>query len=300
MSRILELVDTSSAVYAGSFNQYAYIPGPIKNTPQGYREQMIPMGGVNQLFNLIAHHKTGGTMVFCCDRTPTEKRKKFEQYKSGRSANHNIQVQKGIAEYVLKDCGFEVAYADGYEADDVIYSSVKKFKNQYDHVYIYTADSDLYFLVDENVSVLPPHSRAKEVTYGNYSYVVNKDIVTRYNAMPLIKLFKGDPSKGVPPIRDDLKSYLLTVIANDQHYPKMGDKEFFRGCLETLCPEVLWNYDLLAPMEVALPEEYLAPNDDNKLRGWAKAIKHKLIRGKDIDLKDNIAEMFSLGLYVEQ
>ena len=187
MGRILHLIDTSSAVYAGSVNTRSFIPGPIVDTGNGYKERIIPTGGLNQLFNIIYKHYNTGTIVFCCDRAPTIKRGIFPEYKTTRSFNEKVSIQKEICEYVLNDCGFIVLGEEGYEADDLVYSCVKKFKKQYDHIYVHTGDSDLYLLVDDNVSIEPTHSKAKTVNKANFSYAAKAGKTTPYNTISFQK-----------------------------------------------------------------------------------------------------------------
>lgn len=297
--RKLVIVDTSSAVYAGSFNSCSYITGNLLNTASGYVEQYIPTGGVNQLFNIISKQSRNSTIVFACDRIPTEKRKKYAQYKTQRTPNPQAAIEKKIAEYVLKDCGFCVLAQDGYEADDIIATIATQQCSQYDAIDIYCADADLYYLVNETVSIKPPHSRAKEVTRDNYSYTCIKDRIIPYNCMPLEKLIKGDKSKGIDPLPKETARCLAQALNLAGVRERLGNKEFVTNTLSHMDKDILMRYELLAPLETDLPAEFELPSSYDRLEGWARQIQHKSIPHKRIDLHEQIEELFAMGLYLE-
>lgn len=299
MARILHLVDTSSAVYAGSINTHCFIPGDVVNTANGYKERIVPMGGVSQLFNIIYQYADKGTIVFCCDRSPTIKRGMFPTYKTTRTFNENVGLQKDIAEFVLEDCGFMLLAEEGYEADDLIYSCVEKFKNEYDHIYVHTGDSDLYLLVEPRVGILPTHSRAKTVTYENFEYTVKKNQVIKYNTLSFQKILDGDSSKAIPPLTRAQKDKLVSFFAKEIYQKNMGNKNAMRPLVEMVMPEILIQFDLMYPLDAPVPDELLAPSSLDRVKGWAHEIKHRKIIGKRMDLKDRIQTLFSSSLYME-
>ena len=300
MARILHLVDTSSAVYAGSVNKHSFISGPVVRTANGYRERIIPTGGLSQLFNIVYQYMNTGTIVFCCDRPPTIKRGMFPGYKGNRHADENVNIQKSIVEYVLEDCGFTVLYQEGYEADDLIYSCVQKFKNEYDHIYIHTGDSDLYFLVDDNVGILPTHSRAKTVTRENYEYTVKTNKHIAYNTLSFQKVLDGDMSgKNLPPLPRPVQNKLVECFAMPSYQVRMGDKELMRQLVEFLVPEALTQFDLIYPLLADVPDELYAPSSNERVKGWAHAIRHRKIQGVKMDLSAEIEYLMNNSLYIE-
>jgi 5'-3' exonuclease len=298
MARTLHLVDVSSAVYAGSVNTHAYISGPVINTASGYRERVIPMGGVSQLFNIVYKHLGTGTFAFCCDRAPTVKRGMLEVYKTTRTRNERVAMEKEIAEFVLNDCGFNVLAEEGYEADDLICTCTKRFKNSYDHVYVYTGDSDLYHLVSQNVSIMPTHSKAKNVTLENFEYTVKKDKHVKYNTITFQKVLDGDPSKAVKPLNSKLKQTLVQMFGSEFFQHKMGDKEFMRATVEAALPEVLPQFDIIYPLDAPVPDELFDTWDKSKIHGWSAKIRHKYIPWKQIDLSEQINGLLEKSLYI--
>ena len=169
------------------------IQGDIVNTGNGYRERNIPTGGASMLFNILGQYMGTGPIAFVADRNPTIKKDKYPDYKGSRTHPNNVSVGKDVAEYILKDCGFTIYAEDGYEADDVIFTIVRQNRMKYDHIYVHTADSDLYILVRDNVSILPTSSQAKTVTMDNYSYTCKKGKETPYNSVVFQKFLAGDP-----------------------------------------------------------------------------------------------------------
>ena len=163
--KVLHVVDMSPCIYAGSFNRHSFIQGDIVNTGNGYRERNIPTGGASMLFNILGQYMGTGPIAFVADRNPTIKKDKYPDYKGSRTHPNNVSVGKDVAEYILKDCGFTIYAEDGYEADDVIFTIVRQNRMKYDHIYVHTADSDLYILVRDNVSILPTSSQAKLQLY---------------------------------------------------------------------------------------------------------------------------------------
>ena len=94
-----------------------------------------------------------------------------------------------------------VAHA-GYEADDIIYSAVKKYYDRYDKIHIYTGDSDMAFLIDEKVDICPASSRAKHITRDNYEEIAIRGGATVilhscriYSATPRCILITGSCSR---------------------------------------------------------------------------------------------------------
>jgi 5'-3' exonuclease len=298
MARILHIVDVSSAVYAGSFNTHAFISGPIVNTVTGYRERIIPMGGVSQLFNIVYKQLDTGTIVFCCDRPPTVKRGMDQNYKTTRTKNERANLEKEIAEYVLNDCGFNVIAEEGYEADDLVYTCVKLFKNQYDHVYIYTGDSDLYMLIDESVSVLPTHSKAKTVTLENFEYTAKKNQIVKYNTLTFQKVLDGDPSKAVSPLSKQTQMELVKIFAKEPFQSYMGDRDFMRSLVEMKMPEILPQFDIIYPLDAPMPTEFTEGWDKDRIKGWAGLMRHKHIPGKQMNMEACIEELIEKSLYV--
>lgn len=299
MPRVLHLVDVSGAVYAGSYNKHSYIPGSVRLTPEGYRELILETGGVHSLFNIVYKYGYKDAILFCFDSNPTIKKGWYPDYKANRSRKDDIDKQRMIAEIILNDCSLPVLKYESYEADDIIYSAVEEYKNRYEHIYIHTGDSDLYFLVSDNVSILPISSRSKEVTRDNYETMARTHKTTPYNSIMLWKMIEGVRNKNVPALSPTCAKRLYEVFYNDLFVPYLGDKDWMRSIIEQYIPEALLLFDLNFPLRVELPEHVHYAPDYQRIKGWAYEIKHRNLCGTKMGLQPVIDSMFERSLYIE-
>lgn len=245
----LHLFDVSEYVYSGSRNTfidrgYVFVDGRAR--PRG-----LYCGGI--AYMLDAFREWSGPeeeLVFCIDRTPTVKRQLFEseipdagQYKGCRSKPRpEITVQKAMIEDVLRRIGANVVAVDGYEADDVIASLVYYYREDYDHVYIHAKDSDLFYLVDETVEIMPLNNleymqrnllfskrtpNGKHIDMDNWERSVLKGRVCKYNAILYVKLLEGDKSDNIPGVYPEIAERLIANEAREL-LPNFGREDFLR------------------------------------------------------------------------
>lgn len=301
MSRILRVFDLSSYGYAGNVNKRAFFEGPIVQLSTGYTQRIVPAGGISLLFNQLYQYVGNCDLVFCADRTPTIKKEMFPNYKISRSHPTDVGIQKEVMEFVLNACGLTVLAEEGYEADDLIYSVVQKFKRNYDNVYVHTADSDLFLLVDENVSIDKTHSRSKEVTIENYPYVVKKNKITPYNMLSFLKVLNGDPKDDIPPLDKYQAQQILDILDTDFYVPKMGNKEFIRATLESFAPWTLTQFDLVYPLDAPVPDE-IKCGDIKLIREFGYAMKNSLFNFVNYvspEVNSAVEQMVEKGLYID-
>lgn len=297
--KVLHVVDMSPCIYAGSFNKHSFIQGDIVNTVNGYRERNIPTGGTSMLFNILAQYMAQGPIAFVADRNPTIKKDRYPGYKGSRTHPHHVSVEKDVAEYILKDCGFPVYAEDGYEADDIIYTIVRQNRNKYDHIFVHTADSDLYILVSDKVSILPTSSKAKTVTMDNYYYTCRKGKETPYNGVVFQKFLAGDPGKDLPPLPKEERERLVSIFCQPSLLPRLGNPGDLKLMMQRVCPEHLERLMLFYPLLV--PGDFDVPmsGDAERVREWAWEIGNRKVPGKRGDLSHQIREMLDQALYIE-
>ena len=301
MSRVLRVFDLSSYCHAGNVNKRAFFDGPIVELASGYTQRNVPAGGVSLLFNQLYYYVGECDMVFCADRNPTIKKGMYAGYKESRTHTRAIEIQKEVMERVLELCGFTVLYEEGYEADDFIYSVVTKYKDQYDHIYVHTGDSDLYFLVSDNVSIDKTHSRTKEVNMANYSYSFKKNQFTPYNMITFMKVLNGDSSDDIPPLPVEKAQPVLDMFDSDFYRVRMGDKKFMRASVEYAAPWMLPQFDLVYPLDTPVPEDFTYGNKQ-LVREFGYAMKNKLFDGNVTVSKfveEAINQMAEEGMYFD-
>lgn len=299
--KVLRIFDVSPFVHAGAVNKYAMLLPELVDTGESFEEHRIYAGGASLIWNVLYYEYGKCDMVFCCDRWPSVKQGMYEYYKANREHKEGIHKAKEVTEYILNDCGFTVLAEEGYEADDFIYSLVRDHKKHYDHIYIYTGDSDLYFLVSDNVTVLPNSSRSKTVTKQNFTYTARTGKYTPYNALTFYKILEGDKSDNIPPLPGYLQSVVRNVFDKEIYHPVLGDKETVSQLLNPLNPEIAHQVSLVFPLDMQVPSEF-ATGDKIRIAEWGNAFRNKLWKhnkGIPAHIQEKIEEMADMGLYTE-
>ena len=135
-------------------------------------------------------------------------------YKEGRKrqmpafyAGINLTVD------ILQRGGVSVYREEGIEADDIIYNLARKSEQQGYEVCVFTNDSDLLCLVNENISVylkcrqtIGEHKNYMKITKDNFESCMEEIAGFRgywipYNTSYLFKLLRGDKADNLPAFR---------------------------------------------------------------------------------------------------
>lgn len=303
MAGKLYIFDLMPFMHAGHVNKRSYLQR-IEDLGSRARSVYTYTGGTSLIFNTLYEVVGTGDIVFCSDRHPTIKQEMYSEYKANRDHNHEITMERKAAEYILEKCNATILYRAGYEADDIIYTLVRKLHDVYEEIYIYTGDSDLYFLVDDKVSIRPSNSKGKYVTRENYEQTKVKGNCYRYNSITMAKICGGDSSDNIPCLPADVWKQFSENMYKDALYPYMGDKDTVRYWVSMLCPGALPQVDLVFPLDVPdVPTEFSAI-DLQSVRNWGDAINNKVFRGtglKGFDVKPYVEDMqVNLGIYSEE
>ena len=293
----LRIFDVSAFVHAGKINRHSYLLPELVDDGDCFKEYRIHTGGASLLWNTLYYEYGKGDMVFCVDRRPTLKQQMLTEYKGTREHDTEVSKQKDACQYILEDCGFTVLSEDGYEADDFIHSLIQEHKKSYDQIYIYCNDSDLYYLVDDNITCLPSSSRAKTVTKQNYTYTVRRDMYTPYNALTFYKILYGDKSDNIPGLPSTLTAKIRETIDNEVYHPYMGDKEVMLDVFRRFGQEAVDQVSLVFPLGVRVPTTF-KQGDKLRIAEWGSAMRNKLWRnGEEIPeyIQNGIEDMVVLG-----
>lgn len=297
----LAIFDVSPFIHAGHTNKYSSLTKINGDAVRCYID-VIPTGGTSLIFNTIHSLYNTCDMVFCCDRNPTIKKDMIPNYKSDRDHNREIEVEKAVAEYILRECNGTVLAYSGYEADDIIYSVVQKYHEFYDNIYIYTSDSDLYFLVDDIVSICPSSSRAKSVTKQTYQMATSDGHI--YNTITLSKIAFGDSTDRIPAMPKDLRVKFLEAFRTINKWEKCGDKDFVLNMTKLLVSEAVPYVLNVFPLEVENIPNTFTQLDKQMLINFGKAINNKFYRtmteDKTFDIDAHIDKMHSMGYYIDE
>ncbi|MBT7543203.1 MAG: DNA polymerase I [Gammaproteobacteria bacterium] len=147
--------------------------------------------------------------------------KMFEQYKANRSAMPSELVEQIPKLYKILDLlGFPPIIISGVEADDVIGTLSKKYKNAY-KVKIFSGDKDFAQLVDKNISIINPVTLDKMDSKG----VKKKFGVDPKNIIDYLALVgdKADNIPGVPGVGSKTASRLINKHGNVESIIKNQD-----------------------------------------------------------------------------
>jgi len=222
MDKKIVLIDGSSYVYR------AYYALPPLVSPKGEPTGAI-YGFVKMLSALIKELNPDYIAVAFDLPKKTFKQMKVESYKATRKETPNdLKFQIPIIKEILKLWGIPILELEGYEADDIIATLSKKFKDKY-QILIVSPDKDMLQLVDKNVNVLNPMQ--------NILYDIEK-VKEKYGILPSqfidYQILVGDTVdniKGVKGIGKKTASKLLNQFGSleniyknlDQLKPKIKD-----------------------------------------------------------------------------
>ena len=110
-------------------------------------------GTVNMMMKFIRDNKPKNIVVCYDSHGKNFRHKIFPEYKANRGpTNEAVSTQEQIIRAIIKSLGMYSVIHSDYEADDLIASVTKRFKDQYDIV-IMTGDKDMLQLIDDNVKV---------------------------------------------------------------------------------------------------------------------------------------------------
>lgn len=174
-------------------------------------------------------------------------------YKANRvRMEYDIYKDLGFIEkYVLtyfKDM-VRFVYCNCVEADWVMYSIAKKREKNDKKTMIYTADNDLYQVLNEKRKVIIYHGRKYDETVGvDRDYFVNilnygtdPNIIKKYHnvrpdKLPLYRSWVGDKSDNIPGIKYIPKE-LVAFIVNNIEYADLevqGEEYFYNKVIELI------------------------------------------------------------------
>jgi DNA polymerase-1 len=158
------------------------------------------VGFVNQLLRLYDAERPRAVLVgWDTLEVPTERHKKFPAYQSGREFDDALIEQlKVLPEYVVA-CGFAIAKAPGYEADDFLAATVAAEERRGGTVLVASGDRDTFQLASAATTILFP------VRAGEMPRIGPAEVRERYGVdpkqVPDFIALRGDPSDKLPGAR---------------------------------------------------------------------------------------------------
>lgn len=133
-------------------------------------------------------------------KAPTHRHKLYDGYKANRHGMPDeLAQQMPILKDVLRAMNIEIIEKEGYEADDILGTLAKWGQEQNLDVTILTGDRDSFQLIDKNIKVRIPRTKAGKTEEEDYN--IDK-IKEEYGLLPKdlieVKGLAGDTSDNIP------------------------------------------------------------------------------------------------------
>jgi DNA polymerase-1 len=130
---------------------------------------------------------------------PTERHRLFPAYQGGRRFDAEIVEQLGVLPDFVAACGFAVAKAPGYEADDFLAASAAAEERRDGMVLVASGDRDAFQLASPRTTILHP------LRAGEMARIGPAEVRERYGVdpaqVPDFIALRGDPSDKIPGAR---------------------------------------------------------------------------------------------------
>lgn len=161
---------------------------------------------IEQLYNM-AGYDNEITVSICFD-SKSERKDEDAEYKAKREhrlGEEDFNNMRNLMKF-FGDIGYNIYKEEGKEADDLVYSLVELYKNDYDLTIIYTPDKDLMVNICDNVGVMRSNTSKSgyDVVYKkNYERYLSEKLKCRikYNSILLYLSMVGDTVDGIKGIK---------------------------------------------------------------------------------------------------
>ncbi|MBR2157086.1 MAG: DNA polymerase I, partial [Campylobacter sp.] len=194
-----------------------------------------PSGMVSGFANFIANLKNefaSDYIIFALDSKGKTFRSEIDpNYKTNRQTPPEALLEQlPVCIEMIEKMGLYSFSKEGYEADDVIASAVKKHKNDF-LINIVTHDKDLYQLIDENVRIYSPAKKALYdrdgcfEKYGVFPEQIRDFLAICGDSADNIPGVKGIGDKGAKKLLDEFGS-LEGIYENIDKLPQNRQKEY--------------------------------------------------------------------------
>ncbi len=279
----LLLLDGHSLAYR------AFYALPVENfsTTTGQPTNAV-FGFTSMLINVLRDERPTHVAVAFDVSRQTFRTEQFPEYKANRAKSpEEFKGQVELIKEVLAALDIPVLTADGFEADDIIATLVRRSAGEADAVDIVTGDRDSFQLVDDRVTVLYPLRGVSELARMTPAAIEEKYGLTPAQ-YPDYAALRGDPSDNLPGIPGvgektaakwirEYGSLGALVDHADQVTGKVGD------ALRAALPQVLVNRRLTTlvddvPVELDLDDAGLAPWDRSEVDRLFDTLQFRALR----------------------
>lgn len=221
------------------------------------------VGFANFLLGLFEAEKPRAVLVaWDTLDAPTYRQQLFPAYQGGRDFNPELVDQLSILPDFVVACGFAIAKAPGYEADDFLAAAVASEERRGGTALVASGDRDAFQLASGQTTILHP------VRAGEMARIGPKEVLERYGVeprqVPDFIALRGDPSDKLPGARGvgpKRAAELLRRFGSLEEILAAGN--FAEQA------EALTLYKKIATMDAAAP----IPSTEDQTPDWARAAK---------------------------
>lgn len=205
----LFLLDGMALVYRAHF---AFIRAPIL-TSAGFNTSAI-FGFANTLLDIIGKQQPTHLAVAFDTAAPTARHEEFADYKAHREAMpEELSAALPHVKRLIEAFNIAQLEFDGYEADDVIGTLVKRAEPENFQSYMVTADKDFGQLVTENCFLFKPGRAGGEVEILGVPEVLSRWNITSPAQVVDILALMGDASDNIPGVPGIGEKTAMKLIA---------------------------------------------------------------------------------------
>jgi DNA polymerase-1 len=191
LKRPLLVIDGDSFAH----RSYHALPKSIRR--RGDKGGGAILGFANFLLRLYENEKPRAVLVaWDTLDAPTYRNEAFETYQSGREFDDELVEQLEVLPEFVTACGFAVAKAAGYEADDFLAAAVASEERRKGIAIVASGDRDAFQLASRSTTILQP------LRAGEMARIGPAEVRERYGVdpkqVPDFIALRGDPSDKLP------------------------------------------------------------------------------------------------------
>jgi DNA polymerase-1 len=155
------------------------------------------LGFANFLLLLYANEKPRAVLAaWDTLEAPTPRQQAFPAYQGGRDFDDELVEQLAVLPRLVLACGFAVAKAPGYEADDFLAAAATAEEKRGGRALVASGDRDAFQLASERTTILHP------LRAGEMARIGPAEVRERYGVeprqVPDFIALRGDPADKIP------------------------------------------------------------------------------------------------------
>ncbi len=202
------LIDGMSMAYKAYF---AFISRPLRNSKN--QNTSAVYGFLSSLLKILETEKPDYIAVAFDTKEKTFRHDKFPEYKANRQLIPDDMIyQLDYIKKILQAIDVEIITAPGFEADDIIGTLSKKFKNKNVQSYLVTPDKDFLQLVEDGIYVYKPLKKSVEDAEVYDTKKVEEEYGLKPEQFIDFLALTGDPTDNIPGVKGIGEKTALELI----------------------------------------------------------------------------------------